>query len=131
MSGTAADYYVYILECDGGRMYTGITVDVEKRFRSHNTGKGGAKFTRGFRPIRIKAIWSVTGGRGPAQKVEAMIKSMPRSVKETLAADPSLLKDLVSGKGITAEVSVCDLEEFIKKDEFATEKQRARSIDEN
>lgn len=45
-------WYLYVLECAGDRLYTGITVDVETRFAAHASGKG-AKFTKGFPPERI------------------------------------------------------------------------------
>ena len=38
-------YYVYILECEDGTLYTGITTDLERRLEEHKAGKGGA-YTR-------------------------------------------------------------------------------------
>ncbi len=106
------EYYVYMIVCEGDRLYTGITVDVKKRFSSHSTGKGGAKFTRGFRPLALKALWFVSGGRGVAQRIEAVIKSLPRKEKDILAANPSMLKEIVIGRGIESEVQVCDVREY-------------------
>ncbi len=85
------DYYVYIIECSSGRLYTGYTVDIEKRFSKHLSGKGGAKFTRAFKPRSIEASWKITGKRGDALHVEAFIKSLKRVEKLTLTADPVLL----------------------------------------
>ncbi len=45
-------WYLYVLECAGDRLYTGITNDVETRFAAHASGKG-AKFTKGFPPERV------------------------------------------------------------------------------
>lgn len=45
-------YYVYILECVDGTLYTGYTRDVENRVRQHNRGKG-AKYTRGRVPCKL------------------------------------------------------------------------------
>ena len=67
------DYYVYILECSNGRLYTGYTVDIEKRFNEHVSGKSGAKFTRAFKPRKIAAAWKVAGERGDAMHIEAFI----------------------------------------------------------
>ena len=39
-------WYLYILRCKDGTLYTGITTDVEKRLEAHRTGRG-AKYTRG------------------------------------------------------------------------------------
>lgn len=102
------DYFVYILRCDGDRLYTGCTVDMKKRLESHMTGKGGAKFTRGFRPAGVAALWLVSGGRGQAQRVEALIKSLTADEKKSLAAGPLLLAEMVSERGIETEVTVCD-----------------------
>ncbi|MDX2298217.1 MAG: GIY-YIG nuclease family protein, partial [Xanthomonadaceae bacterium] len=44
-SSTARIWFVYLLECRGGRLYTGITVDVARRFAQHVNGKG-ARYTR-------------------------------------------------------------------------------------
>jgi len=106
------EYFVYMLHCEGGRLYTGYTVDVKKRFESHMSGKGGAKFTRGFRPLGVAALWQVIGGRGASMKVEAFIKSLGKDDKIILAADPAMLNEMVQGKGIAAEVQVCDVEEY-------------------
>ncbi len=50
----ARSWFMYVLECQGGSLYTGIAVDVEKRFRAHQSGKG-ARYTRAFPPLRIMA----------------------------------------------------------------------------
>jgi len=45
---------VYILKCSDGTLYTGSTVDMNKRLREHNgLLKNGAKYTRGRRPVRV------------------------------------------------------------------------------
>ncbi len=44
---------VYILKCSDGTLYTGSTVDMNKRLREHNELKGGAKYTRGRRPVVV------------------------------------------------------------------------------
>ncbi len=46
-------YYVYILECKDGTLYTGWTVDLERRLVQHNRGKG-AKYTRSRYPVVLK-----------------------------------------------------------------------------
>ena len=43
-------WYLYILRCGDGSLYTGITTDVEKRLAQHRSGKG-AKYTRGRAPL--------------------------------------------------------------------------------
>ena len=50
------DYSVYIVECRDGTFYTGISKDVERRVREHNTSKRGARYTRSRRPVKL--VWS-------------------------------------------------------------------------
>ncbi len=45
-------WYLYLLECTGGSIYTGITTDVARRFAQHQAGKG-AKYTRSRMPLRV------------------------------------------------------------------------------
>lgn len=45
-------WYVYILLCTGNRLYTGITPDLEARFKKHTRGIG-SRFTRAFKPLKI------------------------------------------------------------------------------
>lgn len=45
-------WYVYILRCADGTLYTGSTDDVARRFAVHNSGKG-AKYTRGRTPVEV------------------------------------------------------------------------------
>lgn len=46
-------WVLYILECRDGTFYTGITDQLEKRLKAHNTGKG-AKYTRGRGPVILR-----------------------------------------------------------------------------
>jgi len=82
---------VYIIQCSNGSLYTGYTVDIEKRFNKHVSGKGGAKFTRAFKAQSVEASWKITGDRGDAMHVEAYIKSLDRKEKLTITADPGSL----------------------------------------
>lgn len=86
-------YYVYIIRCSGGILYTGITTDIDRRFAQH-TGDlpGGAKFTRSHHPEKIEAVWS-TSDRSHASKLEYGIKRLNRSRKLELIADNSRLAE--------------------------------------
>lgn len=72
-------YFVYILLCSGGSLYTGIAKDVQRRFGEHMSGKGGA-YTRSHKPIRIVYI-EKKKTRSAALKREAQIKRWPRKKK--------------------------------------------------
>jgi putative endonuclease len=72
-------YWLYLLECEGGRLYAGIALDVEQRFYQHLLGVG-AKFTRGFPPLRVLAAHAYPS-RGDALRAELRLKSLPRARK--------------------------------------------------
>lgn len=72
-------WFVYILLCRGGSLYTGITKDVQRRFSEHISGKGGA-YTRSHKPIRI-VYTEKKRTRSAALKHEAQIKNWSRYMK--------------------------------------------------
>lgn len=72
-------WWLYVLECEGGVLYTGIARDVEMRFRDHANGKGAA-FTRSHAPVRIVAR-AALATRSEALRVEYAFKQMPRVEK--------------------------------------------------
>lgn len=74
-----APYWLYLLECDGGRFYAGIALDVEQRFYQHLLGVG-AKFTRSFPPLRVLAARAYPS-RGDALRAELVLKGLPRARK--------------------------------------------------
>ncbi len=78
-------WQVYLLRCDDGTLYTGVTSDIERRLRQHN-GEigGGARYTRARRPVAL--LWSeACSSRAEAQQREARIKAMPRAAKLRLS----------------------------------------------
>lgn len=75
-------YYVYIIECKGGTLYTGITTDVPRRFKEHSLGKGGA-YTRS-RKVKKVLYTEQLKTRSLALKREAEIKSWRRTEKLNL-----------------------------------------------
>lgn len=103
------EYYVYIIECSNGRLYTGYTVDIKKRFDEHLSGKRGAKFTRSFKPQKLAASWRICGERGEAMRVESFIKSMHRNDKLAISESPEMLIErLNSIDGFLADITVFD-----------------------
>ena len=81
-----ATWYLYILRCGDGTLYTGITTDVEKRLEAHRCGKG-AKYTRGRGPLELK-YREECGDHSAALKRELEIKALTREEKEKLIANP-------------------------------------------
>ena len=74
-------WHIYLLECEDGTLYTGITTDVDRRFAEHLNGKG-ARYTRSHPPRRLLASATV-GGRSDALKAELALKALPRAEKLT------------------------------------------------
>jgi len=78
----AARWFVYIVQCVDGSLYTGITTDLRRRCRQHNDGKA-SRYTRCRRPVRL-VYREVLGSRSQALKREAAVKSLSRQQKERL-----------------------------------------------
>jgi len=80
-----APWWVYLLECADGTLYTGIACDLERRLQQHNGAlPGGPRYTRGRRPVRLH--WcEPAADRGAALRREARIKRLPRPAKLALA----------------------------------------------
>ncbi len=76
-------YYIYILKCADGTLYTGSTNDLEKRVHAHNTSKTAAKYTRSRRPVELVYSESFRT-KSKALKREWEIKGMEREGKLTL-----------------------------------------------
>ena len=72
-------YYIYILQCNDGSLYTGYTNDVFRRLRIHNEGKG-AKYTRGRRPVEL-LYYEAFGSKSEAMRQESRIKKKKRKDK--------------------------------------------------
>lgn len=77
-------WWLYLLECENGRLYTGISTDPARRFMVHLAGRG-AMFTRINRPARLIAMRPV-GTRGEALHAEAAFKKLTALEKRTAAA---------------------------------------------
>jgi len=75
-------WYLYILECNDGSLYTGVTNDIPNRLEKHNAGKG-AKYTRSHRPVKL-IYFEECGSESAALKREIEIKSWRREKKQRL-----------------------------------------------
>ena len=73
-------YFVYILECSDGTLYTGITKDVQKRLLEHNTSVKGAKYTKARRPVKLMYS-EKSDDRSSASKREYALKKLSREDK--------------------------------------------------
>ncbi|SCU76218.1 conserved hypothetical protein [Cupriavidus necator] len=83
MSADSA-WYLYLLECTGDSIYTGITTDVARRFAEHLSGKG-AKYTRSRKPIRVLGQLRFET-KSEALKAEIEIKRLSSTQKRAFCA---------------------------------------------
>ncbi len=115
--------YVYILECERGMLYTGYCTDLERRMKQHFSGRGGAKFTRAFKPRKVVAVWNLSGDKSRAMRVESFVKGLSRREKLAIVRSPGILKSMLleSEKfdpGETGGIESLDLKEINNRIEF-------------
>jgi predicted GIY-YIG superfamily endonuclease len=75
-------WFVYIMRCGDGTLYTGITTDVKRRRQQHNAGIA-SRYTRSRLPVKL-AYQEPVPGQSSALKREATIKAMTRAEKLVL-----------------------------------------------
>lgn len=80
--GEELSWFVYMLRCGDGTLYTGITDDVERRLAVHRSGKG-AKYTRGRGPLEL-VYQEEQPDKSAALRRELEIKRLRRTQKEEL-----------------------------------------------
>lgn len=94
---TAGDWHVYVVRARDGRLYTGVSTDVERRLAEHSSDTGrGAKALRGRGPLEL-AFARRIGERGLALRVEHALKALSREEKEALIARAPARRELVRG----------------------------------
>lgn len=76
-------YYVYIVQCEDGSLYTGYTTDIESRMKRHVKGQG-ARYTRMNKPTKLVHIERYHT-RSEAMKRERQIKNLSHHQKLDLA----------------------------------------------
>ncbi len=81
-------WFVYVVRCRDGSLYTGISRDVGVRVRQHNQGRG-ARYTRGRGPVDLVHV-ERRANKGAALRREAAIKSLPRAKKLALCSSLAL-----------------------------------------
>ena len=84
-----SDAWVYILRCADGSLYTGWTVDLERRLASHTAGDG-SRYTRSRLPVELVASFAMADASA-ARREEARIKRLPRAAKLALVTPPRQL----------------------------------------
>jgi ADP-ribose pyrophosphatase YjhB (NUDIX family)/predicted GIY-YIG superfamily endonuclease len=76
---TNSTWYLYVLRCGDGSLYTGVTTDLDRRLAEHQAGQG-ARYTRAHLPVSLGGAWRYPH-RSVAQSAEHAFKALPRAVK--------------------------------------------------
>lgn len=93
-------YYIYIIRCDGGELYTGITSDIQRRLNEHYSRSGKcAKYTKSHKISALEALWTAEN-RSLASKLEHRIKKLPRAKKLKLIENPCLVSEIAEDNEI-------------------------------
>ena len=85
-------WYLYLIRCGDGSIYTGVSTDVPRRLAEHRAGKG-ARYLRGRGPLTLARKVRV-GDKSVAWRIEALVKKFPKSKKEDLIRGKIKIKDL-------------------------------------
>lgn len=74
-------YFVYILTCADGTLYTGITTDLKRRIEEHNGSEKGAKYTRARQPVTLSYHESHPDRSSASKREHEIKKKMSRAEK--------------------------------------------------
>jgi putative endonuclease len=77
--------YVYMVECSDNTLYTGWTVNLDRRLATHNAGRG-ARYTRSRLPVQL-VYWEGQPDRGSAQRRESALRRISRAAKLRLISE--------------------------------------------
>jgi len=86
-------WFLYLLECADGSVYTGIATDVAARFAQHANGTG-ARYTRSRKPVQVLASFELAG-RASASRAEYWVKRLTAGEKRALAAGVRTLESVL------------------------------------
>jgi putative endonuclease len=86
-------WHLYLLECEDGSVYTGITTDVEARFAQHVNGTG-ARYTRSHKPLRVLISFALAD-RAAASSAEYWVKRLTPRAKRALASGACSLESVL------------------------------------
>ncbi|MBN3852412.1 GIY-YIG nuclease family protein [Paraburkholderia sp. Ac-20340] len=86
-------WFLYLLECADGSVYTGIAIDVQARFAQHASGTG-ARYTRARKPVQVLAQFEFAN-RSSASSAEYWVKRLRPHEKRELAAGGRTLESVL------------------------------------
>jgi len=99
-----SEWYLYLVRCDNGSLYTGISTDVARRFAQHR-GEGGAgsKYLKGRVPLTL-VFQRNLGSKSLALKVERKVKKLPKARKEELVRANTHIDKII--KQVSSQLTV-------------------------
>ena len=90
-----SDWYLYVVRCRDGTLYTGISTDVDRRLAEHSGGgDAGSKYLKGRAPLKL-LFQRRLGSRSLALKVENSVKKLSKAKKEKLICVPGCIEEIV------------------------------------
>jgi putative endonuclease len=99
-------WFLYLIECADGSVYTGIATNVEARFAKHASGTG-ARYTRARKPVALLAAFEVAD-RSSASRAEYWVKRLAPAQKRALAAGKRTLASVLPAMNESGEASADD-----------------------
>ena len=96
------NYYLYMLRCEDGSIYTGIAKDYLKRYEKHLSGNG-AKYTKAHKVVNIERVF-LCDSRSIACSLESKIKKYTKKKKESVISKPDdFIKEIENNRKIKIE----------------------------
>ncbi len=91
----SSTWHLYLIRCGSGSLYTGIAIDVARRFEEHQgPGNKGSKYLRGRGPLKL-LFETAVGDRSVASRAEYRVKRLARADKEAIIAGEIKIEDLL------------------------------------
>ena len=89
-------WFLYMIRCNDGSLYTGITTDVKRRFEEHQAYDGkGSKYLRGKAPLQL-VMKKKIGNKSLALKVENKMKKLTKVKKEMVVEGKIRIKEIIN-----------------------------------
>ncbi len=97
------EWFIYLVRCGDGTLYTGITTDVQRRIEEHRRGgRRSARYVRS-RTVSSLVFSRPVGDRSTAARAEYAVKALGRREKEALAAGTLTLEDVLDARRSRSE----------------------------
>lgn len=100
-------WFLYMLRCNDGSIYSGITVNIDKRMSNHQMGKG-SKYVRSRLPVSLAVWWKFATSRRDIQKLEQRVKRLTKKRKMELIDKPLLISNYCEDLGENIKLLLCE-----------------------